>query len=91
MINIKVCNVIKSDNIQSWGEIRYIIGLHSNCTLVLLLWNTSAFISLLSQMTTPAVPMAALSPIVLMRSAFKKKHQMCRSHHGIALYQLLDT
>lgn len=30
---------------------------------------TSVFVSLFSQMTTPAVPMAALSPMVLTRSA----------------------
>lgn len=34
---------------------------------------TSTFVSLLSQMTTPAVPMAALSPMVLTRSACRNQ------------------
>lgn len=35
--------------------------------------STSVFVSLLSKITTPAVPMAALSPTVLTRSPFKKQ------------------
>lgn len=58
--------------IKSSGWIR----MHMLCVCSLCIVCTSVLVSLLSQITTPAVPMAALSPMALTRSAWGNREKI---------------